>query len=534
VSVIEATARKTIAEIQVGATAQTVTTRGSEAFAACADGRVAVLDLELLRVKRAARVGTEPFGIVADGDRLFVSDHGASRVLVIDAGTLEVIRSIATAEYPRGLALDGQAKRLYVTHFRSGQITVIDTESLSTVKTISTGADSNLSQSITLHGGRAYLPQTRSNASNPALLFDTTIFPIVSVVDLDAGQSLPQASFAIDVVDQPVSMPFDSVVTSSGKLYVAHAGSDDLSVIDVAGRRRVAHLAVGSNPRGVALSPDERFVYINNALSGTVSLIDTATDQVVETIPVTSIPLPPDLLNGKILFHTSARTTLARDKWISCAACHFDGGADGRTWFFRDGPRNTPALFGVSSTLPMHWSGDLDELQDVENTIRVVQAGTGLAQGPSHCEIACDQDPPNAGRSKDLDDLARFMASLRAPRRTTTRSDAANRGELLFNDARTGCASCHVPPLYTDHERHDVGTAISPQERKGSSFDTPSLRGLFDTAPYFHDGSAATLFDVLARHFGSSLTPGEQNDVVEFLRSIPFPSAPSRRRAVGR
>ena len=529
VSIIEASTRTKIAEVNVGAAAvQTVATRGGEAFVASADGRVAILDLEALRIRASAAAGVELFGVVADGDRLFVSDSGASAIRVVDADTLSVITSIAVEEYPRGLALDADAERLYVTHFRSGRVTVIDTGSLSVNRVISTGADSNLSQSVVLHGGRAYLPQTRSNATNPALLFDTTVFPIVSVIDRAAAMNLPLERFAIDVIDQPASMPFDAAVTSSGKLYVIHAGSDDVSVLSISERKKLAHLNVGSNPRGVALSPDERFAYVNNALSGTVSVIDTVIDQVIATIPVTSIPLAPNILRGKILFNTSAPPTLARDRWISCASCHFEGGADGRTWMFRDGPRNTPALFGVEATLPMHWSGDLDELQDVESTIRIVQAGTGLAPGPPHCEPACDQAPPNAGRSQELDDLAAFMASLRTPRRAVTLPESAQRGQIVFNSS--GCASCHVPPLYTDRKRHDVGTG-GAQERKGSSFDTPSLGGLYDTAPYFHDGSAATLADVPARHFGASLTAGERSDLADFLRSIPFPSASPRRRA---
>lgn len=534
VSLIDTQTRTRVAEIPIGAPAQAVTVDGPLAYVTSLDGRVAVVDLPSRRLTASAPAGVEPYGVVTDGGRLFVSDYGASSIRVVDRGTLQVTATIATEEYPRGLALDGEARRLYVSHFRSGRMTVIDADALAVVKVISTGADSNLSPSIALQGSRAYLPQTRSNASNPALLFDTTVFPIVSVIDLATGENVAKDRFSIDVVDQPVNMPFDAAVTSAGRLYVVHAGSDDLSVIDMATRKKLAHLSVGRNPRGLALSPDERFVYVNNALSGSVSVLDTATNQLAGTIAVTSIPLAPDVLNGKILFHTAAPPALAKDRWISCATCHFEGGTDGRTWFFRDGPRNTPALFGVDSTLPMHWSGDLDELQDIESTIRVIQSGTGLAAGPSHCEIACDQGPPNAGRSADLDDLAKFMALLRAPRRDRTMSESARRGEALFLSARSGCASCHVPPHYTDRARHDVGTGAGSQERKGSSFDTPSLRGLSDTAPYFHDGSAATLLDVLGRHFGGVLSVDEKNDLVEFLHSIPFPSTFSRRRAVGK
>ncbi len=516
-----------VKEISVCSTPQTLAIDGNRAFVVCRDGMLDEVDLGAQRVTRAVPTGFDPFGVIVNGGRVYVSITGESSILVIDESTLSPIGTIATEEFPRGLAVSGGL--LYVTHFRSGRVSVIDTNTLTVTRVISTGTDSNVSQSIVVKGARAYLPQTRSNSSNPALLFDSTAFPIVSVIDLASGVNLNAERIAIDIADRPSSLPIDVAMTSSGKALVVNAGSDDVSIIDLATRRAVAHVSAGSNPRGIVLSADERFAYVNNTLSGTVSVLDLATNMVTSTIEVTKIPLDPSILNGKILFSTSNRTALARDRWISCATCHFDGGTDGRTWFFRDGPRNTPPLFGVADTLPMHWSGDLDELQDVESTVRNIQAGTGLAPGPSNCEPACNAAPPNAGRSKDLDDLAAFMRVLRAAPRSVLMSDAAIRGGDVFNAA--GCASCHVPPLYTDLQKHDVGTGTSPLERKGTSFDTPSLRGIAFTAPYFHDGSAATLLDVVDRHSTTTLTTAQKDDLVAFLRTIDFAAATSRRRA---
>jgi cytochrome c peroxidase len=251
----------------------------------------------------------------------------------------------------------------------------------------------------------------------------------------------------------------------------------------------------------------------------------------------TSIPLDSAILNGKILFNTSNRTSIAKDRWVSCATCHPDGGTDGRTWQFRDGPRNTPPLFGSGDSLPAHWSGDLDELQDVESTVRNIQAGTGLAPGADNCDPACNGAALNAGRSKDLDDLAAFMRILRPPPAPAATSDAFNRGRSLFFDSRTQCASCHPAPLYADKQKHDVGTGRGPNERKGTSFDTPSLRGLADSSPYFHDGSAETLIDIVRGATGqhgntTGLTEAEKSDLAEFLKLIPFASP--KRRSAGR
>jgi cytochrome c peroxidase len=123
------------------------------------------------------------------------------------------------------------------------------------------------------------------------------------------------------------------------------------------------------------------------------------------------------------------------------------------------------------------------------------------------------------------------MRTLRPPPRPISWTPAALHGRDLFTTA--GCATCHPAPLYTDRKKHDVGTGTSPLEQKGTSFDTPSLRDVALTPPYFHDGSAATLPDVVRTHgAGPTLTDSERGDLVEFLRTISFTSA--RRRAAGR
>ena len=538
ITIVDLADHRTIAEIPVGNNPQGVALdlAGRAAFVSNRDDdTLSVIDLLTRTVSDTWSVGDAPTGIVADPQgRLYVANAGSASISVIriEAGTR--LATVPTAPRPRGLSLSPDGTTLYVTHFLSGRVSVIDTESLTLETVVSTGPDSNLSNGLVVdpNAPRAYLPQTRSNTANRALLFDTTVFPVVSVIDLTTNTHLRRERIALDVADRPVGIPFDAaVVPSQDDLYVVNAASNDLSVISLDSGRAVAHLEVGDHPRGIALSPDERFAYVNNTLSGTVSVIDTGAQQIVDTIDVTDIPLPESILNGKRLFNSSARVDLARDRWISCATCHFDGGMDGRTWFFRDGPRNTPSLLGVRETPPFHWSGDLDELHDVERTIRTIQAGTGLAPGSDNCDPTCDQGPPNAGRSQDLDDLVAYLRTLNLPPNPNRNPDGtlsanAERGRTIFLSKETGCSSCHAPPLYTDRRRHDVGTGESPLETQGSSFDTPSLRGIYATAPYLHDGRAATLMDVLTenandRHgITSHLTDDRVADLIAFLRSI--------------
>jgi YVTN family beta-propeller protein len=410
--------------------------------------------------------------------------------------------------------------------------------------TLSLWPESNLVQAILLSpdGATAYVPHTRSNTANRALTFDTTVFPLVSLIDLQTGQHQIGDQIDLGTLDAPgVGLPFDASVTPDGtELWVVHAASNDVSVIrlDPDRYRLVAHVEVGDNPRGIVHSPDGTAAYVNNTLAGTVSVLDAASYAVSATIETTEIPLPPVLLNGKRLFHSSDDPRLARAQWISCNSCHFEGEHDGRTWFFGfSGPRNTTSLLGMIETYPLRWSGEWDESADAEYVVRRENFGQGLIEGPMNCTAfppdCLAPHPPNGGRSHDLDSLAAFMDALQVPLSPAHASgepldEAERRGQALFHDPALGCVSCHPPPLYTDQQAHDVGTATA-DERVGPAYDTPSLRGLYDSAPYYHDGSAATLYDVLVRpSLGGEhdlhhiLDVTEMEALIAFLLALPF------------
>ena len=125
--------------------------------------------------------------------------------------------------------------------------------------------------------------------------------------------------------------------------------------------------------------------------------------------------------------------------------------------------------------------------------------------------------------------LRRYQHSLQAPRPVAGSFDAvaARRGRLVFN--RT-CASCHSGVTGTDN---NAGKLHAPDETgvdgayaartSNKAYRTTPLRGLAQHAPYFHDGSAATLADVVAhynrvRNLG--LTAEQQRDLVEFLKTL--------------
>jgi mono/diheme cytochrome c family protein len=102
-------------------------------------------------------------------------------------------------------------------------------------------------------------------------------------------------------------------------------------------------------------------------------------------------------------------------------------------------------------------------------------------------------------------------------------SASAQHGKEIFKQA--GCAECHPAPLYTNLKSYDLGTTTGMDA--GKPLDTPTLVECWRTAPYLHDGSAATLRDVFTRknakdphHDKSNLNDKDLTDLIEYVRSL--------------
>ncbi len=126
--------------------------------------------------------------------------------------------------------------------------------------------------------------------------------------------------------------------------------------------------------------------------------------------------------------------------------------------------------------------------------------------------------------------LRAYQHSLATPHATTTsyNAAAATRGQVIFN--RT-CASCHVGGTGTDNNTNDVLHKPAETEMNAAyavrtankAYRTTPLRALWQHPPYFHDGSAATLPDVVAHYDrvrALKLSAEQQVDLVEYLKSL--------------
>ena len=110
---------------------------------------------------------------------------------------------------------------------------------------------------------------------------------------------------------------------------------------------------------------------------------------------------------------------------------------------------------------------------------------------------------------------------------------ASERGEKIFND-KAKCATCHVPPLFTEpgwnlHTAEEIGIDdFQAMRSPDGRYRTASLRALWDVKKihkggFYHDGRFATLNEVIEHydaHFKLGLTDKEKSDLIEYLKSI--------------
>ncbi|MEP7126836.1 MAG: hypothetical protein ABJE95_38250 [Byssovorax sp.] len=305
----------------------------------------------------------------------------------------------------------------------------------------------------------------------------------------------------------------------------------------------------GGAPSAVALSVDQSTAYVFSRSTDDISIVTL--DSFDAEKPAAAGPIPfvhladdtlPDLAaTGRRLFYTATDGTISGG--LGCAGCHPDGRDDGHVWHENDGnngsdalgyrsgpvtfpthitrsgvPRQTPMLAGrVASHTTYGWNGKSASLED---RIRV---GFAIHRWGGNLDASwmVAMDRPKS--------IAAFLRTglVAPPRETAPLTPEEQRGKEVFADSKVGCAACHVPALeFTDRS---IVALPRPQRRdfeaEKEAFKTPSLLFVGGTAPYFHDGSAATLEDVILKNndamgHTSHLGPADRTALIAYLRTL--------------
>jgi hypothetical protein len=515
--------------------------------------------------------GTQPIAAVTDNQHLYAALYGSGEIIKINLNSKTIVERLPVGPKPKAMALYGN--RLLVTRFISpldhGEVYDIDISSnmrmngTIVINKLILGDDidhgagvPNYLSSIVISedGQTAYISATKANtdrgtspgSNNPQHLDgDNTVRPMIAILDLvnnqDANTDPATRSGTIDLDNS--ADPSAVTFLANGDVRVTALQGNNILVFNDMVQNAQAQFNTQGAPQGMCAT--RRTLYVKNHTSRSISAIDVAgymaygdLQQVTEHIAtVQNEILTEEEKRGLEIFYHSSMPEMGPEGYMTCASCHFDGGHDGRVWDITnlgEGLRNTISLNGASGTRfgALHWSGNFDEVQDFELQMEKLNGGEGLIPGAtfndeSPLEIA------TSGQSVDLDALATYITGLgkdsvkHSPYRAYTGelTESAIRGETLFTEA--GCNSCHSGKAFRDGVTHDVGTINTESgNRLGeiggfTQVRTPTLIELWDSAPYFHNGSAATLEDVLS--IGShaiNLSDDEREDLINFLLSI--------------
>jgi YVTN family beta-propeller protein len=565
VTVVDLASRTAVVEIAAGDHPEGVSWVGDGPLALATvygEDAVLLLDTAAGTVVHRFAVADEPYGVVTtkDGKFAYVSHDHPGTVSELDLAARTVRRTFKAAPGARGIALSADEATLYVAEFFTAALVAVDRTTGTPAGRWTGHGHDNLCRQVVVHPRRpkAYLPHIRSRVTHHDAR--GSIFPQLSFCDLDkTGGGDRRRSTALDSFNglTVVTTPWEVAVSPDGRrLYSVYSGTDDMNVsavldddykeVEAIGRLR----PTGKHPRAVRVNPVSGEVYVYNTLDFAVAVHPADLSRTVATIPVCTPPHSPAWRRGKELFQT-AKSPMGSARWIACASCHPDGLTDGRTWANPEGLRKTPSLFGMAHTFPLHWSGDRDESQDFEYTVRgKLMQGRGLTDrsplvprtGPAHF---AELEQPTAGLSADLDALAVYTNSF--PVRLSPHnpapgelSESAARGKELFF-GKSQCATCHSGPYYTDStltkpfKRHDVGTGGGADERVGPRYDTPTLLGVYRQPTLLHDGRAKSIREVLTVHnpgdrhgITSGLTADEVDDLAAFVKALPYEMPPDR------
>lgn len=216
---------------------------------------------------------------------VFVADGGSGLVSVINPLTNALVSNISVSKNPLGLSVTPDGKLVYVTNHGSSNISVINTSDNTVVANISVG----------------------TNPTGIATNFKGNIVYSLSEGGGGLISKINASTYQVINSSKVGGSPQAIAITPDDRyMYVTQANTNTVLLVDASTLASIKSIPVGSNPDAVAVSPDGRFAYVANNASASVSVISTASDTVIKTISVGSEPQAIAVSpNDKIAFVTN-------------------------------------------------------------------------------------------------------------------------------------------------------------------------------------------------------------------------------------
>lgn len=514
-----------------------------------------------LTVERRVDVPADPVGLAlsADDKTLVVTSAWGNAVTVLDASSMEVRAEHAVAREPRAVVLSADGKHAFVSHVVGSSLDVIAVDADAAVvdakgrkgkrgeRTLAVDGveqvfggedDGSFDQKrVACQGfalaraktGRVFAPHVLVFTGDPGENssgygggegMEPEVFH-VPVIDEDAAKIIPgsmRLSGGRDRLPGPsrCALPRAAAVGKAG-LFVTCLGDNVVALFDADAVNPhevvLGRWSVPAGPIGIALDEanGRAVVWSQFAHALTSLAIGDGADS-PKPFALSSVTLARDarasakLERGRVLFHSTGDERISGDG-RACASCHPDGRDDALVWSSPNGPRQTPMLAGrLAGAAPYGWNGDASDV--ATHLVATVKrlGGTGIA-------------------GDDKDALMAYVRALRTPpARKVKDPSAALRGQAIFRSSEAGCASCHGSDGdLPDGANHDVKSLAGGDLR--TKFDTPSLRFIGGSAPYFHDGRYKDLRMLLTKSDGKMghtkhLAPSDLTDLETYLESL--------------
>ena len=565
--VVDIEANKVIDKISVGEKPHSVALKndGKTAFVSnqWADN-VYEIDLSLSKVVDTLKTGSGPAGLVLSVDEkfLYVVDTYSSEVSIIDLKSkTELIRLMAGND-PTGAAFTPDGSQAYITSRRTlpkpygtppkTELTVIDaTTQRVKERKIFDNAYLMENVAITPSGDMAIATLIRPKNLIPSIQIEKGWMMTHGIGIIEPGYDGRIIQLLTDDPNAYFSDPFDIVITPDGqKAFISHSGVDFVTVIDlnairtllaestqeklltysnhlgISSRYVLKRIPTGANPKGLVLSPEGEFLYVAERLEDRIAVISTEKLETIKTIDLNGPSRITVARKGRRLFNNSGHTF---QNQYGCYTCHPDSHEDGLVYNMagRDMGRNlanTQTLRDIGDIPPYKWNG--------KNATIYKQDGMRFSTILTRTE-AFDYD--------ELDALVAYiMTGIKNPPnlRYNPEGDltaAQKRGKKIFYRTHNNfgeeipvenrCVTCHPPPYFTNMKMADVGTLSDTDDPM--LFDAPQLNNVYESAPYLHDGRAATLEELWTTYnnedkhgAGNDMLKDQLNDLVEYLKSL--------------
>lgn len=525
---------------------------------------ISVIDLVSLSVRNTLITGGGPAGLALspDDNYLYVANSFSSDVSVIDVRTGIEIKRLAAGNNPAGVRMNPNGSKIFVTSRRTlsrpfgdtvrCELTVIN-DNKKRVEERRDILSAYLMENIafTPEGDLAIMPLVRPKNNVPTIQIEKGWMMTEGIGIIEQVEPGRTIQLLLDEPNSFYADPYDIVITGDGKkAFVSHSGVNCISVIDIEELRKiiagttnkmletysdylglsdrfvVKRIPTGSNPKGLALSPDGKKLYVAERLQDRIAVINTETLETTGSIKLGGSDRITVARRGRQLLNNAGHTF---QNQYSCYTCHPDEHEDGLVYNMasKDMGRNitnTQSLRNIGKTAPYKWNG--------KNLTVFRQDGIRFSTVLTRTE---------AFNNEDLDALSTYIMTGIANPPNLSYNPVGNltesqiRGKAIFertHDVKgkeipvaNRCVTCHPAPYYTNRQMADVGTLALTDD--SILFDTPHLNNIFASPPYLHDGRAASLEEIWTiygktEQHGSvnDLNKTQLNDLIDYLKSL--------------